>query len=427
MTSIRAAFDGESEWLRRCRAAAESIPGVRTDGPPEIIVTDSINGEGWHFTLNGRRLSRDLREFFWHANRGPHPIDLSLNSEEGVEGTLRIGPDPSFYWREQHARAMEAAPALLTVAILRRLGRIARPADPPSKILPPNRKPDAAARNWFRLKKLIRSLYLCIPGTNPTGRWNIALHPRAAGAIPRSGWKWTSGFPGHQAADPFLVSYENRLWLFYEDMLPKTGHGRLAVMPALEQGAEASVILEKPYHLSYPCVFEHGGDWWMVPESAGNKTVDLYRARRFPYEWEDAKTLIQGPQLKDTTPFLHEGRWYFFTTALLPGRALVSLLFTAEALDAPWRLHPASPLTGDASWARSAGPISQWKGRLVRPVQDCLVKYGYSIKLREILELSPTDLEERPMEEILPSWQPGIRATHTFCPAGGALALDARR
>jgi hypothetical protein len=217
------------------------------------------------------------------------------------------------------------------------------------------------------------------------------------------------------------------LWLFYEDVLPKSGHGRLAVMPAFEEAAEPCVILEKPYHLSYPCVFEHGGEWWMIPESSANATVDLYRARGFPHEWEHSKTLIQGPRLVDTTPLFHEGCWYFFTTALLPGRASISLLFVAEALDAPWRIHPASPLTGDMAIARGAGPITRWKGVLVRPVQDCLTRYGYSMTLRKIVRLSATALEERSMAEILPSWHPGLFGTHTFCPNGQALALDGLR
>ncbi|HEY7338248.1 MAG TPA: hypothetical protein VH639_25400 [Bryobacteraceae bacterium] len=424
---VHAAFDGNSRWLKRCREAAGKVPGVQLDGSPDVVITDSPTGDGWFFALNGQRLSPDLREFFWHANSGARPIDLSLHSEDGVEGSFRIPPVPSLYWREQHAAAMEAAPALVVVALLRRLGHVTRPCEPPVKVLPAAAAPGAVALNWFRFKKLSRSLYLCLPGANPETRWSVALHAHGADSIPHSGWKWTTGFSGHEAADPFLVSRHGRLWLFYEDMLPKTRHGRLAVMPAFDGSGEPTVILEKQYHLSYPCVFEHGGDWWMIPESADNRTVDLYRARRFPDQWEHSKTLIEGPRLKDTTPLFHEGRWYFFTTAVLPGRALAALLFTSEVLDGEWRLHPASPLTGDAGIARSAGAITRWKGRLIRPVQDCLVRYGYSIGLREIVRLSPSVWEEAPFEEIAPSWSPGIYATHTFCPVGGALALDARR
>jgi len=425
--TIRLAFDGNSSWLKRCQSVVDDLPFSRKDGPIDFLVSDSGAPGAWYFALNGQRLSRDLREFFWHANQGPHAIDLSLHSVECVEGRLRIPPVAGFYWREQHAAAMEAAPALLIIAMLRRLGGAVRSAESPVKTRASAVAPGAIIRNWFKFKKAFRSLYLSLPGTSAVRRWNIALHASATDTIPRSGWKWTTGFVGHEAADPFLVRDGDRTWLFYEDMLPASRHGRLAVMAAFDNTAEPSVILEKPYHLSYPCVFEHHGEWWMIPESSENATVDLYRARRFPHEWEHLKTLMQGPSLFDTTPLLHEGRWYFFTTAALPGRAYVSLLFVADALDAPWRLHPASPLNCDAAMARGAGPILLRNGRLIRPVQDCLVRYGYAITLLEILRLSPTMLEERRVQNILPSWHPGIYGTHTFCPAEEALALDALR
>jgi len=425
--TIRIAFEGSSPWLKHCEASMRDLPCLRQDGPVDIVVTDSKSGPGWYFALNGRRLSPDLREFFWHANEGPHPIELSLHSPEGIEGRLRIPPIAGFFWREQHAAAMEAAPALLMIGVVRRASRAVCAIGSPMDTKSPAEPPGPLALNWFKFKKLSRSLYLRLPGTSVKHRWHIALHADSPATIGGSGWKWTSGFAGHEAADPFLVPEQNRLWLFFEDMLPRTRHGRLAVMPAFEDGAEPTVILEKPYHLSYPCVFEHEGEWWMVPESSANSTVDLYRARQFPYEWDYVKTLMQGPRLVDTTPFLHEGRWYFFTTATLPGRAYVSLLFVAEALDAPWRLHPASPLTGDAAIARGAGRIVRRNGSLIRPVQDCLVSYGYSMTLREIVRLSPTLLEERPGEAILPSWHRGLSGTHTFSSAGPALALDGLR
>ena len=49
--------------------------------------------------------------------------------------------------------------------------------------------------------------------------------------------------------------------------------------------------LERDYHFSYPMVFEHDGDVFMVPESALNGTVELYRATRFPHEWTLEKVL----------------------------------------------------------------------------------------------------------------------------------------
>jgi hypothetical protein len=49
------------------------------------------------------------------------------------------------------------------------------------------------------------------------------------------------------------------------------------------------------------------------------------------------------------------------------------------------------------------------------------------MSLREVVRLSPSAFEDRPISSILPTWHPGLSGTHTVCRAGKALALDALR
>ena len=55
-------------------------------------------------------------------------------------------------------------------------------------------------------------------------------------------------------------------------------------------------------HLSYPYVFAHAGAWYMVPESAQDRRVALYRALDVPYEWERVATLIDGVATRQHDP-----------------------------------------------------------------------------------------------------------------------------
>ena len=41
--------------------------------------------------------------------------------------------------------------------------------------------------------------------------------------------------------------------------------------------SSSQIILEKPYHLSYPYLFEYQGQLYMMPESNENNTIDLYK------------------------------------------------------------------------------------------------------------------------------------------------------
>jgi hypothetical protein len=70
--------------------------------------------------------------------------------------------------------------------------------------------------------------------------------------------------------------------------------------------------LKKPYHLSYPFVFQWGEDWYMLPESAANRTVELYRCIHFPDEWAFQHNLLEDVEAYDSTLVEHGGRWWLF-------------------------------------------------------------------------------------------------------------------
>ena len=57
-----------------------------------------------------------------------------------------------------------------------------------------------------------------------------------------------------------------------------------------------------------------------MPESAENQTIEVYRCRSFPYEWELAAVPMQGILATDAT-LHHDGtRWWMFTNLAEPGR-----------------------------------------------------------------------------------------------------------
>jgi hypothetical protein len=150
----------------------------------------------------------------------------------------------------------------------------------------------------------------------------------------------------------------------------------------------------------------------MIPESSENADVQLYRASKFPFEWKLESVLIEGAPLVDTTVTHHDGTWYFFTsTAPLPEEAY---LFTANRLDGAWQYHPKNPICTDTRRLRGGGAIFQNGGQLIRPAQDCSIRYGYAIAFNEILRLSPTDYEERSVGRWLPSWARGLAGAHTY-------------
>lgn len=280
-------------------------------------------------------------------------------------------------------------------------------------------------------KKLIRQLNPLRSET--VDHWRICLR-RAnspeliAGLSPdKSDFRWVPCPPGHFYADPFLLQHQGKVWLFFEDYLYGEKRGRIScapIQPDLSIGTP-SVCLNLPYHLSYPLVFHHDGEIFMVPESEANQSVELWRATSFPFSWTLEKTLFKG-SLVDTTPVFHRGRWYFFTTLCEPfGNAAFGALFSSESLTGSWVHHPNSPISTDVRSARSAGAIQRVGNRMLRPVQDCSENYGRRMHVEEILTLTPDAYSSRRLHSIEPDWEKGLTGVHTYGFCDGVEVLDA--
>src|SRR5207248_4490803 len=89
-------------------------------------------------------------------------------------------------------------------------------------------------------------------------------------------------------------------------------------------------------------------------------------------------------------------------------------LFFADTLSGPWIPHSRNPIVSDVRSARPAGRLF-WDGSaLIRPSQDCSVRYGYALKFNRIDVLSETEYRETGVGEIRPEWTTGNLATHTI-------------
>ncbi|MBU1307352.1 MAG: hypothetical protein KKF33_17760, partial [Alphaproteobacteria bacterium] len=117
-------------------------------------------------------------------------------------------------------------------------------------------------------------------------------------------------------ADPFVVTRQGKTFLFVEEYPYATARGVISVA---EQQADGSfgvpqVVLEEPYHLSYPQVFAHAGDMFMLPESGGARRLVLYRATAFPDQWVVDTVLVEGRDINDATLLERDGKYWLFAT-----------------------------------------------------------------------------------------------------------------
>lgn len=62
--------------------------------------------------------------------------------------------------------------------------------------------------------------------------------------------------------------------------------------------------------MSYPQIFEHDGEIYIVPETGLGHTLDMYRAVDFPDRWEKSANMAKDVELADTTLFKRGGNIY---------------------------------------------------------------------------------------------------------------------
>jgi len=237
--------------------------------------------------------------------------------------------------------------------------------------------------------------------------------------------------PHRYWADPHILEHEGRFAILFEDYEYASDKGRLAAIEISRDGQPTAprVILEKPWHLSYPFVFSHEGRHYMIPESGANETIDLYECVEFPHRWQFKMTLMSGVQAADTTLVQHQGKWWLFATMrAVPGSSLnyeLFLFFADDFATDQWTPHPQNPVVTDVRRARPAGAIFRRQGRLIRPAQNSARGYGRSIQFNEILTLTEAEYAERSIESITPDWDEQAIGVHTYQHAHGLTVIDA--
>ncbi len=232
-------------------------------------------------------------------------------------------------------------------------------------------------------------------------------------------------------ADPHVIRKSDDHYIFVEEFDSVAGKGHISVIKVDASGNHTAPVkvLEKDYHLSFPFVFQWNDHYYMVPESAENKTIDLYECSEFPHQWEHKLCLMENISAVDSSLLFHNGKWWLFTAMAENESALPEVelfLFHTKDLFAPhWHPHPLNPLQSDARNSRPAGRIFSKDGKLFRPSQDCSQSYGYGFDLNEILLLSETEYEEKCVSSVKPGWDKDISATHTFGVEGNFKIIDA--
>jgi hypothetical protein len=196
-------------------------------------------------------------------------------------------------------------------------------------------------------------------------------------------------------AYPFLVSHARGYYLFFKMMNRKANQCAIGLAESSDgfRWRYRKIVLREPFDLSYPCVFQWHGEYYMVPEAHTQTSLRLYRASHFPEEWTYERDLLTGDTYLNPSIAEYQGTWWMFTGR--PGND-ASRLFYAPDLKGPWTEHPKSPIVrNDLHTARPGGRPVVIDGTLYRLAQDCSPTYGHQVRAFQVLEITTTTYSEK--------------------------------
>jgi hypothetical protein len=308
--------------------------------------------------------------------------------------------------------------------------RVRRPGPYEGKRLIYRTPSNATVARWL-IPQVARRVVRRLTERSHRVHWRIALRrtqiPLYEHASPEAlaAFHWFESPPGRFWADPFLIRRDGALWVFFEDFDHGNGRAVLACARITDAGhLEAPrTVLDRPYHLSYPHVFSHDGEVFMVPESMQAGTIDLFRATRFPDEWTLECTLLKLRAV-DSTLCLHDGQWWMISSPMtVNGHAALTYVWRAPRLTGPWQLTADTPLSNDVRRARGAGQLFRRGQELWRPCQDCSRRYGRALAFNRVEQLADAPAETT-VQVIEAGWQHAMVGTHTYNAADDWEVID---
>ena len=298
---------------------------------------------------------------------------------------------------------------------------------------PMNRLPG----NWKMLKFIVR-LFVNLVKFHfdrlfRQEHWNIGIINSSSNETPKSedftSISWLDLRKGSKyAADSFCFESLGHNYIIFEDYDYKTKKGiiSLAKLDKQNKPITTNTVLDKPFHLAYPFIFEHENNIYLIPETAENNTVELYCWDKHGEEFIFQKVLMDLPGV-DASIVHYQQRWWLFCGLKNDQPNEKLHIFYSDELLGEYKPHLLNPVKVNPEGSRPAGQFIINNNVLYRPAQHSVRWYGEKIDWFRIDELTPTQFYEENVGIIEPQldWKYNC-GVHTYSQTATIKVIDAK-
>ncbi|MDD5700993.1 MAG: hypothetical protein PHU23_02990 [Dehalococcoidales bacterium] len=262
-------------------------------------------------------------------------------------------------------------------------------------------------------------------------RWHVAyLNGHWSNAVLRKGTQ-IKNIRRHFFADPFVVTKNNRTIIFVEDFSFEQSRGCISAIEIIDKKNYKILgpVLEEPFHMSFPFLFEYKNELFMIPETFESNSIRLYKCMEFPMKWQHYKDIMKDCSAVDSMVFKHNNLWWLFTNMVIEGgldfNSKLVAYYNSDPLSDAWILHASSPLVFDSNKARNGGILDISGNSPVRVRQkQGFNSYGAAFTMARIKELTPSSYIEQEIASITPEFFPGLKGCHHLHSNGEYTVYD---
>ncbi len=272
-------------------------------------------------------------------------------------------------------------------------------------------------KKFFLYFRLFNKKYL----QNKKHRWFVSYSRSNFNKLKMKDLINIKNLSGRYFADPFVVDFKEKNYIFVEDYSYKDKKGSISVIE-IDKNDNQKIfekIIEEPFHMSFPFVFQHNGIFYMVPETSGSDSLKLYKCLNFPDKWIFCYDLISNIRCVDNIIFKKEKLYYLLNTKSYYNdfSSQLNVYYSDSPISKNWVKHKLNPIYFTSKKGRNGGFIFQ-NNNLVRVAQNNKInhlgdnQYGREISLNNITDISPDLFKEEFIKKIKPTVKENILGIH---------------
>jgi hypothetical protein len=203
-------------------------------------------------------------------------------------------------------------------------------------------------------------------------------------------------------ADPFGIERNEVIYIFYEEFSKSKNYGiiKCLTIDPNYNVINDSIVIDDGIHKSFPFIFMDSNTFYMMPENGLGNGLFVYECSDFPFKWNKKYKFLDLP-VSDAVLIKKETNYHLlYTKAKNENENKNLYMRTSTSLFESWNDTIETLVKNDLSNSRNAGQIINFNNVDYRFAQNCFNRYGESIKVNRINDLTDSLINETEVGEI---------------------------